>query len=94
MAIPLRFSKYVATKASEGAKMMPPPIPVTTPWVIIRCQYEVERLIVKIPISCKVEPTRNVGTQNPASSKRPEKALPKKVNQTWIEPIHEIWKGV
>jgi hypothetical protein len=62
--------------------------------VIIKCQYEVERLIVKIPISCKVEPTRNVGTQNPASSKRPEKALPKKVNQTWIEPIHEIWKGV
>lgn len=84
------FEKYVAIRPIEGVKKIPPPSPVSTPCVSIRCQNLVETDMRKMPSSCKTEPTMSVGTNNPASSRRPENAPTKKVNQFCTVPIQEI----
>ena len=73
--------KYVAMRPMEGVKKMPPPNPVRTPCVSMRCQNLVETDIRKMPINCSKDPTMSVGTNSPASSNRPLKAPTKKVNQ-------------
>ena len=82
--------KYVASRPIEGVKKIPPPRPVRTPCVSIRCQYFVLTLIKKMPRSCSVEPTISVGMKNPASNSLPEKAPMKKVSQFCTVPIQLI----
>ena len=94
VAIPMAkarlVEKYVASKPMEGVKKMPPPRPVSTPCVSIKCQNFVLTLIRKIPRSCRAEPTISVGTKKPASNSLPLKAPTKKVSQFCTVPIHEM----
>ena len=86
----LFVEKYVASKPMEGVKKIPPPRPVRTPCVSIKCQYFVLTLIRNMPTSCSVEPTISVGMKNPASNSLPEKAPTKKVSQFCTVPLHLI----
>lgn len=89
----LRSEKYVAINPMLGQKKIPPPMPVKTPWLSSNCHHLVERLVMKIPSNCRIPPTNSVGTNNPASSNRPEKAPMKNVKNTCIEPIQLMVLG-
>lgn len=75
-------------------KNSPPPTPFKIPCARSSCQYFVHRLVMKIPMTCRLTPMRRVGRKSPASSRRPEKAPMKKVRKFWIVPIHEMLDGL